>query len=159
MSKTCRLNGKQCRPWSDCSFRSILIWIYLHCLPWPVCLKTWEHTCNGSAYYKITFTDIDGNGLLDQNEVEALFQKEVGHLLQFDPYYHQKCLPWKSETFRYPNYCCNYPKSWPFGNASNKCRRNGRQYRPCRIWVYTVCPELSVRKLTILRYVMRTTKM
>ena len=25
--KRCRLNGKQCRPWSDCSSRSSLIWV------------------------------------------------------------------------------------------------------------------------------------
>ena len=31
-SKRCRLNGKQCRPWSDCSSRSSLIWVYTVCL-------------------------------------------------------------------------------------------------------------------------------
>ena len=29
-SKRCRWNGKQCRPWSDCSRRS-LIWVYIVC--------------------------------------------------------------------------------------------------------------------------------
>ena len=30
-SKRCRQNGKQCRPWSDCSSRSSLIWVYTVC--------------------------------------------------------------------------------------------------------------------------------
>ena len=30
-SKTCRQNGKQCRPWSGCSSRSSLIWVYTVC--------------------------------------------------------------------------------------------------------------------------------
>ena len=35
-SNTCR-QSKQCRPYSDCSFRSKLCW------PRPVCLKTYDH--------------------------------------------------------------------------------------------------------------------
>ena len=31
LSKRCRWNGKQCRPWSDCSSRSSLIWVYTVC--------------------------------------------------------------------------------------------------------------------------------
>ena len=31
MAKWCRLNGKQCRPWSDCFSRSSLIWVYTVC--------------------------------------------------------------------------------------------------------------------------------
>ena len=31
-SKRCRRNGKQCRPWSVCSFRSSLIWVCTVCL-------------------------------------------------------------------------------------------------------------------------------
>ena len=30
-SKWCRQNCKQCRPWSDCSCRSCLIWVYTVC--------------------------------------------------------------------------------------------------------------------------------
>ena len=31
VSKRCRRNGKQCRPWSDCSSRSSLIWVCTVC--------------------------------------------------------------------------------------------------------------------------------
>ena len=31
VSKRCRWNGKQCSPWSDCSFRSSLIWVCTVC--------------------------------------------------------------------------------------------------------------------------------
>ena len=31
-SKRCRRNGKQCRPWLDCSSSSSLIWVYTVCL-------------------------------------------------------------------------------------------------------------------------------
>ena len=34
--KRCRHSGKQCRPWSDCTSRSSLIWIYTVCSDLPV---------------------------------------------------------------------------------------------------------------------------
>ena len=43
MSKRCRQNGKQFRPWSDCSSRSSLIWVYTVCPDLPV-RKIWNIT-------------------------------------------------------------------------------------------------------------------
>ena len=46
----------------------------------------------------------------------------------------------------------------PYSNESKRCRRNGKQCRPWSdfssrsslIWVCTVCPDISVRKLRII---------
>ena len=59
--------------------------------------------------------------------------------------------------------CCNFPKIltmwlYPLSNGSKRCRWNSKQCRlwsDCSsrsslIWVYTVCPDLSVRKLRII---------
>ena len=48
--------------------------------------------------------------------------------------------------FWHPKICCNHLKSWTRwlflkSNASKRCRET------CLIWVCTVCPDLSVRKL------------
>ena len=63
------------------------------------------------------------------------------------------------------NICCNHSKMWTMllYNESKRCRRNGKQCRPwsdCSsdqtapwsslIWVCTVCPGKSVRKLRII---------
>ena len=57
--------------------------------------------------------------------------------------------------------CCNYPKIWTMwfysSNASKRYRQHSKQCRPwsdCSsrsslIWVYTLCPDLSVQKLRI----------
>ena len=45
-SKWCRWNSKQCRPWSDCSSRSSLIWVCTVCLDisvWKLRIITLHH--------------------------------------------------------------------------------------------------------------------
>ena len=70
-------------------------------------------------------------------------------------------------NFGHLKICCNHPKSWTrwlflrviiMSNASKRCRGNCIQcrpwsncsYRSSLIWVCTVCPDLSVRKLRII---------
>ena len=56
-SKRCRWNGEQCRPWSDCSSRSSLIWVYTVCpgLPvWKLRIITWRQSqsfCKTCIYH------------------------------------------------------------------------------------------------------------
>ena len=69
--------------------------------------------------------------------------------------------------------CCNHSKIWTMwlyhkSNECKRCRRNGKQRRPrsdCSsrsslIWVYTVCPGISVRKLGIITatYILKAIK-
>ena len=72
-------------------------------------------------------------------------------------------------VWKFPKYsdtqtiCCNYPKSWTRwrflkSNDSKRCRGICKQCRPwsdCSsslIWVCTVCPDLSVRKLGVINF-------
>ena len=56
-SKRCRWNCEQCRPWSDCSSRSSLIWVYTVCpgLPvWKLRIITWRQSqsfCKTCIYH------------------------------------------------------------------------------------------------------------
>ena len=48
--------------------------------------------------------------------------------------------------------CCNHPKILRKLAVSKKCSEDPDQTAPCSslIWVCTVCPDLSVRKLAVI---------
>ena len=121
-SKRWRHYNKQCRPWLDCSGSTLFakmcvsenlgsIFTYWDCVTWFHMLFPWK----ASLTLRTLILFFTHNGFL-----------------------HVILLPQIQS------------------NVSKRCRRNGKQWRPwsdCSslIWVYTVCPDLFVRKLTIIK--------